>query len=336
MSESKNIITFPSLETIEAEAAAWLTALGRQHVPPEELARFKAWLTQSERHRKAFSGMSALWEDLEVLKDLADIDASTLPHRPDRALSRRQIIAAAACVPAAIVTGIAIAVYRERWINERAEFATQIGEQKTVKLADGSLIQLNTNSLVREEYSEEARNIWLLQGEAYFDVAKNPRRPFSVFAANGVVRAIGTAFTVKLQSDKTFDVTVAEGRVALSAENSGVSVRAAAELTAYQSAVFAKKVERVAQLKDHELTQKLAWRQGILAYTGVPLSDVVADVSRYTDIKIEIVDPVLRSKRVGGIFRVGELDALFDSLQLTFGLKVEHAGPKLIRISQAT
>jgi transmembrane sensor len=215
------------------------------------------------------------------------------------------------------------------------EFATRVGEQKKVQLADGSVVQLNTKSAIRVDYTESVRNVFLLYGEAYFDVAKNPLRLFSVFAAANVVTALGTAFAVRLQPDAALDVTVEEGRVALATASAKESQHIVAELTARQSAVFSKKVKHIVQMADAQFVQKLAWRYGVLAYAGVSLSDVVADVSRYTNVKIEIVDPALRAKPIGGVFRVGELDALFDSLHVTFGLKIDRVNPKLVYISKA-
>jgi len=348
MSKSDDkIVSLPSLEAIEAEAAAWLTVFGRTHVSSEELAKFKSWIGQSDRHRKAFNTLSALWGDLENLKALQDLEVVADPESVQReVITRRRLVAAAACVPVIVAGGMAAKFLRDKSLNQKAEFATKIGEQKTVKLADDSVIQLNTNSMVRVDYTETARNIRLLRGEAYFDVAKNPHRPFSVFASDGVVRAVGTAFTVRLRSDESLEVTVEEGRVALSSPsdaepnatpNVDASIRTTTtELTASQSAVFTKRVEALSLIEQSELDQKLAWRQGLLAYAGIPLSEVVADVSRYTDISIEITDPELRNKPIGGVFRVGKLDALFDALHITFGLTIDRVNPKLIRISAAS
>lgn len=340
----KNIIVLPSLETIEAEAAAWLTALESKRIQPEDLARFKAWVGQSKRHRRAFDALSSLWGDLAILKELEDIateDIATAKESmaPMRAawtkgISRRRVVAFAACIPIAAAVGIGIEVYRHRWSNDKNEFVTRVGEQKTVRLADHSIVQLNTNSLVRVEYSEAFRNVRLLRGEAYFDVVKNPKRPFSVYAANGIVRAVGTAFTVRLRRGMAVEVTVEEGRVALASAGSDGLPKAIAELTTRQNAIFARHIEHLVRISATELAEKLAWRQGILVYTDVPLSKVIADVSRYTKVKIEVSDPTLRSKKVGGVFRIGKLDALFDALRLTFGLKVEHVTPNLVLISR--
>jgi transmembrane sensor len=337
MNENDNIIPLPSLEAIEAEAATWVVVLGREAISPEDLARFNAWMNQGERHRGAFNALSGLWRELAVLKELPDIAAVEVSGAPAQGFSRRKIVAAAACIPFAVLTVFGVRAYRDRRINQKGDFSSGVGEQKTVRLADRSVVELNTDSAMRVDYNEAARRVWLLRGEAYFDVAKDPERPYLVFAAGNVVEAVGTAFTVRMRPDSALDVTVEEGRVALSAAISAKEPRQViAELTARQSAVFSGRVEHITQLEDVELVQKLAWRQGLLAYAGVPLSDVVADVSRYTDVKIEFADPALGAIPIGGVFRVNQLNALFDSLHLTFGLRVERVSPKLVRISKAT
>ena len=93
-------------------------------------------------------------------------------------------------------------------------YTTGVGEQKTIQLADNSVVQLNTNSRLEVDYSSDLRRLSLTQGEAHFDVAHNPQRPFEVLAGQGLVRAIGTAFTVHIRKIDV-EVIVTEGTVEL-------------------------------------------------------------------------------------------------------------------------
>jgi transmembrane sensor len=341
----KNIITLPSRKDIEAEAASWMTVFGRERISDKDRAKFKSWLRQSERHREAFDEMSALWGDLEILKDLTDIGeavAETSVVRPSF-YKRRDVMAIAASLSAVMLGSGAYFLHHNDRTLQAGEFVTQIGEQKTVELVDGSSVILNTGSLIEVGFSKDERGIRLVRGEAFFEVSKDKRRPFVVYAANGAVKAVGTAFTVRVRDGKALEVTVEEGRVALLSMSGPASAgddfleQAAqspvTELTAGQSVVFDKQVEDLELMQSAELNRKLAWRQGILAYAGDPLEDVIDDISRYTDLKIEIVDPALRSLPIGGYFKVGETDALFDSLELTFGITVERVHTGYIRLS---
>ncbi len=341
--DGKNIITLPTRREIEAEAASWLSLLGRDRVSDEERTRFNNWLNQSDRHREIFESISALWGDLEQLKELKDIGEASLEQRRvhARPVTRRWLVAVAASI-FAIMLGGAYWLQQGYRAPQSGEFATRTGEQRTIDLVDGSSVILNTGSLLRVDFSHDERSVRLMEGEAYFEVAKEARRPFVVYAANGAAKAVGTAFTVRVRDGKALEVTVEEGRVALLSmidpESAAASLQDIAhatvtELTAGQSVIYDNDVEQLELIDAADLNRKLSWRQGILAYAGEPLEDVVADISRYTDLKIEITESELRSLPVGGYFKVGETDALFDSLELTFGISVERVGNDYVRLS---
>ena len=271
-----------------------------------------------------------------------------------------------------------------------------MGEQRQLELPDGSVIYLNTNSQVQIDYTATTRNILLLQGEAHFDVAKNPGRPFNVYAGGGLVQAVGTAFTVFFKDDEAIDVTVTEGKVALSAlsikqgqlqvgtagkratptqqqaSNTSPSVKPATKtpeanpnsnqaLAYYASIPVDKlgeleagqvttlivaqqpqaqstyKLDQIKTIAQDELERRGAWRSGLLIFTGNSLEDVVAEISRYTTLNIEIVDPALKKIRIGGQFSVdGSTSALFDALEANFGLTVTQLDYNRVKISAAT
>jgi transmembrane sensor len=163
-----------------------------------------------------------------------------------------------------------------------------------------------------------------------------------------VVRAVGTAFVVRLQP-KGIEVTVTKGTVELA---SLTSTRPVSSLSRAQAlprhvltmvtadrgttelAVLAPshQVEKL-DLAPPEATRKLAWRQGMLVFTGESLPSVVADVSRYTDVQIEIADPGLNDLKVGGYFKVGEVEPMLEALEGSFGVRVERLDAKHVRLS---
>ena len=225
----------------------------------------------------------------------------------------------------------------------QGSYITALGQQQTINLPDGSAIQINTNSQVDVSYTENARIIRLVHGEAYFDVAPNKQKPFSVYAGNGVVTAVGTAFRVFLDNEK-IDVIVQEGSVALASRPGGSNLSIAQAnnqpeaplgvITAGQKAVFEETVESLDMVAPAAIERNLSWRQGRLAFAGEPLSAVVASVSRYTDVTIDIDDPVLRELPIAGSFKVGEVDAMIEALEIMIDLRIERIGPKRLRISK--
>ena len=365
MNNPKNIHALQGSDAIEAQAATWLTVMGRENVSQTDLNELNQWLKQSDRHRAAFDRLSYLWEDLAILQELDDIAQSAIPEtepqpRP-RSWHSRPYMAIAASLLIGVMVASLFYLQHQQGLNQQGIYVTGIGQQRSLHLSDGTRLQLNTDSRVEIDYSPAQRNIRLIKGEAHFDVAKNHRRPFNVHAGDGIVQAVGTAFTVRLRLRNSVEVTVEEGRVALTATNlvdnplagkhqsshsskapasntdqpaqPPVDRQALAELTAGQSAIFSARVEQLAQMQTPELNRKLAWRQGMLAYANDTLLDVVNDISRYTDINIEIADPALRNIPIAGYFRVGEVEALFDSLEQTFGLHVERINSKQVRLT---
>jgi len=347
-----NIIPLPTAHDIEASAASWLVVLGREDVSHDDKANFKSWLESSDRHRETFTELAAMWDDMALLEDLEDIARGTVAaeqKKPSPFLhSRRTLLGGIAASIGVIAVSTSLWTLSDKEsFYQTDSFATVIGQQKSVSLSDGSTMQINTNTELDINFNPHARLVKILYGEAHFEVAKDKNRPFYVSAAGGIVRAVGTAFVVRVRSNNTVEVTVEEGRVAVSPalhypevflqnkteKKTALEAPILAELTAGQSAIFDEKIERIEQMPQSEIQRKLAWRQGLLAYAGDPLSDVVADVSRYTNMTIEIADPSLGNMPIGGYFRVGETDALFDSLEVTFGLNVEHIGKNHVRLS---
>jgi len=221
-------------------------------------------------------------------------------------------------------------------------YSTDVGEQKPITLADGSRVLLNTDSRIQVNYSAQQREVFLLRGEAYFEVAHNAERPFLVYAGANMVRAVGTAFTVYLKK-QDIEVVVTEGIVELSAMANGSGGRTAknlikpaiklADIKAGQSADFNQEVESIQPVMPLEIKRKLSWREGILAFSGEPLEQVVAEISRYTPVTIVISDPAIRNVRIGGYFKVGATDALLEALETSFGVRVNRVNDKLVYLA---
>jgi len=229
-------------------------------------------------------------------------------------------------------------------------YITSLGEHSFHTLEDGSILWLNTNTKVEVNYSKSKRRIDLLQGEAHFEVKPDHERPFEVYAGERMVRAIGTAFSVYRLDDK-IEVMVTEGKVDLSiVENTllitpeddlptenlptienktkSKTITVLTSLVAGQSATVmattSDPVAAITEIEHSEQIRKLSWLKGKLVFAGESLEEVIREVSRHTPIHIEVSDPNLRSLRIGGNFKAGETDALFDVLESGFGIKIKR------------
>lgn len=351
------IIEFPDRSELAQEAAAWLIRLDGDAPPSrDELIALAEWLHRSPAHREELESMAALWGRMNVLTELAVplgyATHSTVRSRFLNSLEqpwRRAGLLVAST--AAMIALVAMLVPRDPAPDPLLEtnglYATAVGQQTITRLADDSQVMLNTNSQIKVEYGEEFRRVYLLQGEALFTVAKNAQRPFRVYAGNGLIEAVGTAFSVHLEGTRV-DVTVTEGKVSLasvSAPRAGVvpslpeesarqeSMQPLGSLSAGQVATIrspvadpapgsASVLEGVEPIPPQELAQRLSWREGVLMFSGETLENVVKEIGRYTTVSIEIPDESIRSMRVGGRFPVGETETMLAALQTNFNLRV--------------
>jgi len=344
MTDSENIVSFPDLKVIEEEAALWIARLDTRDLSKADLEKLYEWKAISIQHSDALERMAALWGGADVLDELNYIsDDFEIQESPSMWRIERPIVMVAIAASFMFVFGALVYQLSGSGQDEGQlrEYATVVGEQETISLADGSSLILNTDSAVAIEMSDDNRIVRLIKGEAHFDVESDPSRPFLVYAGEGIVKAVGTAFTVHLQK-KAVEVTVSEGVVALISQPDMTlaleevpiaELKPLAALTAGQNAVFSREVEHVESMSDEALGRKLLWRDGFIAFTGEPLVSVVADVSRYTDVVIEIEDEGLESLPVGGYFKVGEIEGMFEALETSFGVQVKRVSSSHVILS---
>jgi transmembrane sensor len=355
MTDKGRILAFPNTAAIEAEAAAWVARFDAGDVSANDQAAFHEWLNRSALHRQAIAEYGSLWSEFDALKLLTDAgeagrEESRANNQP--AMLQRARPWLAACAAAVIaVAGGAVLFHPKPQGFAKAEnhpparlsnppatlsYETAVGGQRRVTLADGSSVILNTNSRLDVDFSSNRRDVHLMRGEAYFEVVHDKTRPFTVYANNYVVRDIGTAFDVHLSKTGLVEVGVTKGSVEVAPTN-GAHVSGATEslgvVTAGHDIVLGQKVERAEDVSSADMGRKLAWRQGQLIYTGQPLGEVLGDISRYSNIKIELADPALENLPVGGAFRTDQIEAIFAALENNFGLHAEWIDPQHVRLS---
>ncbi|MEM6650624.1 MAG: FecR domain-containing protein [Pseudomonadota bacterium] len=349
-----NIESLSKRSAIEEEATYWVTLQDRRELTPEEQADFETWQSKDPQHREMLDEVRAVWNDYD---QLVDLNLYPLPQEPDidpidvgdtassdRSVSQAKVFfAAAAAVIIMVTTAVMFHLFSTPAPIEKGVFQTALGEQQTVTLSDGSTMMLNTSSVVEVDYTQDVRSITLISGEAHFDVMSDKDRPFSVYAGENIVRAIGTAFTVHYD-EADVEVTVAEGRVALIRQLNDPSQLSAdqteqtlTEIDAGNNAtVSQKEIADIVSLSVPELNRKLAWRRGRIAFAGEPLSDVIHEVSRYTDFKIEIDSPLIGDVPIGGSFQLGDVEELLVVLEDGFGFDVEYISENHVRLTQSS
>jgi transmembrane sensor len=334
MSPSGNILNFPDRSPMEEEAARWVVRHDNGPLTPEERAQFEAWKQASPQHADAFARLSGHWKDLDALAALADTPDEKPLHRRPTLWAGLGIAAAAAF---AVFIGVGQVQAPATAPVEMASqpgldvYKTRVGDQQKITLEDGSIVTLNTASRIETRMNAQERTVRLLEGEAYFEVAHDPSRPFRVYAGDGMTVAVGTAFSVRLKKNAV-EIVVSEGKVAYSRVTDVPAPEPVAYVAAGEAASFSENVV-IERVDEAEVDRKLSWTEGRLVFAGDPLASVVADISRYTDIQFDFATQDLADMRVGGIFMVGEVDDMLDAIETNFGLQVERIDDSLVRIS---
>jgi transmembrane sensor len=299
-------------------ASAWFTRMRGGSVPSRVAAKFRRWLSADPANQLEYAKRELAWEltgELENDPQIADWLAEA--QAPARTSHRARFVWATA---SALCTTAAVLIAYFLWPAHWDEYATQIGERRTVVLSDESRIDLNTDTLIRISYGRQARTVVLERGEATFRVARNPSRPFEVWSQQGVARALGTEFNVMSLADGV-TVTVLSGKVEVLAtraqtnaqRHDGVILSAGQEVSYRDTAL--------SQLHAADTQRVKAWQSGRVAFENMPLAEAMAEFNRYMSRPIVIKDRTLDHIHVSGVFRIGETDALLKALNTAFGIE---------------
>jgi transmembrane sensor len=319
------VAAFPDPEAARNEAAAWIACAFRG-LTADEQATLREW-SRRPMNQRAMAEMSDIWRGLDTLSVLADLfprDGTAVPVAPaPPAPLRRTAGALCAGIAAALLVIVAAALFSVgHWREEPPrvaagagqgrDYTSAVGEHRSIPLADGSVLALNSDTLIRVEYTPTQRSLTLLRGEAHFDVAHDTARPFVVRVNSRSVRAVGTAFNVRRRGPLAHEVLVTEGVITTP---QGTRLQAGDLLTIAEDGTSA-----VRRLDATQIEKTGAWRRGVLILDGITLAEAMDEVSRYTTRRIVIDDPRLASLRLGGSFPTTDLRGILRSLRASFGI----------------
>jgi transmembrane sensor len=320
------------LNAIDLEALRWVMSMESGPLAPEEQRRFDAWIAESSRHKGALIRAQAASLRLDRLGAFAG-GRSVLGSLPSSHAKRRWpiprwpiprwLVTAAVAASVAGIVGLGAWLSRERMQEASGgiQYVSNRGELKEVKLADGSAMTLNTQTQVRVQYTRERRDIHLIQGEALFTVAHDPRRPFTVEAGKWTAVAVGTAFSVHRLDAATTDITVTEGVVEMRrADRSGTD--GWPRLTRNQEAILDDdSTVKVLQASDSDIGKQLAWRNHLVVFTGESLSQALVEMNRYSPRRIVVEDPELAGRQIVGVFSTLDTPAFVSGMEATLGVQ---------------
>lgn len=350
---TNNIVKLPDTNKMKEDGSLWLAKLDRG-LSLEEKVLLKTWLAESTENKKYFFALAKQWDQLSVLSKMAGI----IPYESKTSKGSFSFYAKAATFALVFLLGsFFFNATNSLYFNKETValkpvfieyYRTAIGEKSTIHLPDSSILTLNTDSLVKINFTPQQREIILEKGEVHIKVAHNKARKLILSAGEKSFVAIGTAFNVRYDKQSTLELIVTEGKVGIADFEHIDEIEALFSRSNKNSQLLVNAGERVIippkdillhhEIKKENIENKvadsLAWREGKLIFKGETLEKVIDEMSRYSNIDIELEGEVLKNIRIGGRFRTGDIDGFLDILNQQFNIKSNRLSRTHIQLSQ--
>jgi transmembrane sensor len=292
------------------EAVDWVLRLDAGVSAAEE-QDFRAWLARHPDHASHYAQARLLFDHAGAALRLPSPQARRVP-----VMRRARVL-----VPLGLAACLALFVGADGVMRVRADAVAGTGERPVLALPDGSKVQLDSRAAIAVDFSHERREVRLLRGRAYFQVLPDTARPFTVSAAGGRTRALGTAFEVALVEDGA-GIAVTEHAVAVKVGGRDRTVLHQGQSVAYTPRGFGP-------VREGDVEAIAAWRQGRLVANNATLGWVAGQLEQYVPGRILIPDAALRERRVSGSFDISDPQAALAVLEGTLGLRALRLGPYL-------
>lgn len=314
------------IDTVEGQAAGWVVRQDSEGLSASEQRAFEAWIADPA-HRAAYERHRSVWERYRQSGARLPVSSRRHPQRrlPGSTASRRRIPRKLAASAIAASLALIVVGHVENWPTRlRADHATSAGERRTVTLADGSIMQLDGRSAITFDLAKDRRTLRLLEGTAFFTVAPDRTRPFTVATDAGSVTALGTAFAIR-RRDGTAELVVTEhsvrvrtgqGRTAIVQEGEGVRFTA----------------DGVSSPERADVAAATAWTRGKLIVFDRPLGEVVAEIGRQRRV-YWTVRGAAAAIRVNGVYDLDHPIAALDTLEKTLNLSSFRLSDRFIVLS---
>jgi len=350
-----NVTQISTAASRDDEAGHWIAKIDRG-IKDSEKDDLKRWLSSSTANYQSFIEMAEFWDEMDAMSILSDIFPKS---SADEKRSNPVLWAIAATVVLAIAATMLLKT-SEGYLDRSADtqmadlpanvFSTMKGEQAIFTLPDGSIVALNTDSLVSINFTDANRIMRLERGEIHVNVAHEPR-PLSVLVGDQVIQALGTEFNIEITSDQSIELVVTEGLVVvgfmdapledLDAEKP-VELAPTSTLVAGGQEAVIRHVEETLQkieteeIETEEIAVKLSWRNGNIVFTGETLEEAVEEIERYTAVKFVFLDEDSKQEEIAGFFKAGDVEGLLAVLRQEFEITYQWVGDHKVELASAT
>jgi transmembrane sensor len=301
-----------------AEAGVWISRLHGEQRGPAVESGLRRWLEESVENARALELATDVWEEAHNLRRLVRLVPAENFQRRHR--SRFLLIGATLAV---FVAAVALGL---RW--RESGVVTGVGEQRLLTLEDGTHVFLNTATRLVVRYDHDARRVQLKTGEALFTVEKRLGWPFLVTSGGQQVEALGTSFVVRRDPDR-LAVTLVEGKVTVSAQKPD-EAHPPDVVTLLPGQRLTLRAGENARLDRPSLSEAVAWRSGQVVLDDTSLADAVAEMNRYSPVKLVVDSPAAAGLLVNGLFQVGDSEKFANAIAQTYGLQVLAHGGRIV------
>lgn len=331
-----NIVKLFSKDELPLEFYEWLMRMEDDNFSEEDKAELKEWAAKNPEFASHFPAGSGF---LELAKNSVFEKPSSLGETSsvEPTISRnwfaeyRTIAAAVALVMVSAASYAYMNMTPAVETVQMARYETLVGQNKTALLEDGTKVHLNSQTKILVRYSESSRIVEVLKGEAYFEVAKNPARPFTVKSDNMSVRAIGTIFNVEYLPRQKSAVTLIEGSIEVmqnygQRKISSVILNTVGDQASVKSASLSSRnpLQNGIYVTQAKIDNVISWRSGVLIFTGEKLSTALYKMNLHSEHQITLKGSYLLNKPVFGVFTMGDWQQSLKAILSQYPLKIEE------------
>lgn len=314
----------PSARDVRAQAAQWLERRQREGWSNADQAELDLWLSQSLAHRTAYWRVSDAWSRADRLRALGNPVHELKKATPHLLLPI--FFRLAAGIAAIAVLSIGAAVYFSR-ADERV-YSTDVGGRELISFADGTRIELNTETVLRTRMTTHERIVWLDKGEAYFRVTHDAAHPFVVYAGARRVTDLGTAFLMRRDTG-SLKVALLEGHVRIGAAEADTPSQSALLVPGDEVVATAESMS-VKHKSTGDLKSETTWRRGMLTFKYTPLADAITEFNRYNRQKLIVTDPAIARMTIYGVFPTDDVEAFVDVARHVLRLHVQRRNGDIV------
>ena len=307
------------------QACTWFIKLQGGNVTSQMQQDFNQWLASDSLNPKAWQEVQLLFASLEIpAKKIRANDGVTPVINIPKQSNRVKFISYAIAASILIFGSLRFNFQTTLIQNLESDYHTTTGAQQQIDLADGSRLLLNTDSAVTIDIASNVRQVSLLRGEVFFEVAHAPQRPFWVIAGEARARVTGTEFSVGRNKDNV-TISVAKGRVETSLKNQENEITALVpgDSVHYQGT-------NLISFQPIDVDKTLAWRNGQMVFVQQSLNEVVEQINRYRPGLLIIRDEQLKKRAVTAVFSMDRLDEAIKALEQTLGIHTTRLTDYLI------